>query len=117
MFHPGAGGYEPYSYNQGGTDYHGETYDSYVTQNAPRASACAGTSLLKPGERFNAKVPPSYGGGSFFAYMEDVKDWETVTELYEKRRAPALKNALYGLANIPKPVSYTHLTLPTILRV
>ena len=74
MFHPGAGGSVPYAYDPGEADYHGENYDSYVTQNHSRAYA---GSVLKAGERFNAKIPPSYGGGSFFAYVEDVRDWET----------------------------------------
>ena len=58
--------------------------------------------MLKPGERFNAKVPPSYGGGSFFAYVEDVKDWQTLTEVDKKKQAPMLKNALGALCNSVK---------------
>ena len=90
MFLPGAGGYEPYSYNQGGTGYDDQSFDSYISYSAN----AAGT--LKPGERFNAKIPPSYVGGSFFAYMEDVEDWETLSDADVKKRGPLLKNALSG---------------------
>ena len=90
----------PYSYNPGGGDFIGMDFDSFATDH--RQHAYAGGSQLKPGERFNAKVPPSYGGGSWFAYEEDVQDWETLTELDVKKRGPALKNATYGMANLPK---------------
>ena len=48
MFNPGAGGYEPYSYNQGGNDYQEqETYDSYVTHNTQRGHAYASNVLKR----------------------------------------------------------------------
>ena len=60
------------------------------------ASSFSSSNLLKPGERFNAKVPPSFNGGSWFQYEEDVRDWLTMTDLSEERQGPALKNAIQG---------------------
>ena len=100
MYLPEEGGTSPYSYNPGGDNNEFGDFEILATDH--RQHSYAGGSQLKPGERFNSKVPPSFGGGSWFAYEEDVRDWEFLTELDEKKRGPALKNALYGLANLPK---------------
>ena len=65
---------------------------------------------LRPGERFNQKIPPSYDGEiSFFAYERLVIEWCSITTVEPDKRAPMLLHAFKGHA----AVSYTHLTLPT----
>ena len=87
MFLPEVGGPVPYSYNSGQEQEDAPEYNTFSTsQNHQRGrgSSFAGGSLLKPGERFNAKVPPSFNGGSWFQYEEDVRDWITMTDLTEE---------------------------------
>ena len=99
MFTPEVGGPSPYTYSAGQDEDFKFDYDAFSTsQNTQhgRGSSFSSGNLLKPGERFNAKVPPSFNGGSWFQYEEDVRDWLTMTDLSEERQGPALKNAIQG---------------------
>ena len=99
MFTPEVGGPSPYTYSVGQNEDFQFDYDAFSASQkaAPRnASSFSSSNLLKPGERFNAKVPPSFNGGSWFQYEEDVRDWLTMTDLSEERQGPALKNAIQG---------------------
>ena len=103
MLFPEGGGYEPYSYNHGSAnsaESFFSSFDTYVSAHTQQSHAYG--AQLKPGERFNSKIPPSYGGGSFFAYMEDVKDWQTLTDVDIKKQGPMLKNALGPLCGTVK---------------
>ena len=49
--------------------------------------------------------PPSYDGlTSWFKYEELVEDWLDLTVLETSRRGPALKNRLFGIAQMYKPL-------------
>ena len=58
---------------------------------------------LRPGERFNQKIPPSYDGEiSFFAYERLVIEWCSITVVEPDKRAPMLLHAFKGHAVIYK---------------
>ena len=51
------------------------------------------------------KIPPSYDGRtSWFVFEELVYDWQDSCILDEEKRGPALKNRLFGDAQIYKPM-------------
>ena len=58
---------------------------------------------LRPGERFNQKIPPSYDGEiSFFAYERLVIEWCSIAVVEPEKRAPMLLHAFKGHALIYK---------------
>ena len=64
----------------------------------------AASSDLKPGERFNHKVAPSFDGiERWYVFEELVRDWCDITSIDVKQRGPHLRNRLTGSAIVFKP--------------
>eukprot|EP00969_Alexandrium_andersonii_P055472 2444544-Alexandrium_andersonii.AAC.1 len=72
-----------------------------------------GESTSSGGANFNHRQPPSWNpefelNYSFRAWVQDLQLWMMVTDLQPYQQAAAV---------VLRPVSYTHLTLPTICSV
>ena len=64
----------------------------------------AASSDLKPGERFNHKVAPSFDGNErWYVFEELVRDWCDITSIDVKQRGPHLRKRLTGSAIVFKP--------------
>ena len=84
---------------QTASDQFDEEYQALVTSQ----ETAYGTSSLRPGEKYNVKTGPSFGGReSFWQYEIDVADWLDVTQLPKEQRGPELRNRLYGDASLYK---------------
>ena len=67
-------------------------------------ASAAASSDLKPGERFNHKVAPSFDGNErWYVFEELVRDWCDITSIDVKQRGPHLRNRLTGSAIAFKP--------------
>ena len=62
-----------------------------------------GSSELRHGEIMNSKIPPAFDGRvSWFKFEEFVGDWVDCCVLNKDKQGPALKNRLYGDAEVYK---------------
>ena len=79
----------------------------FPDEESATAQALSAQGLMAPAptsQSVTTKIPPSYNGGTiWFAYEEQVLEWEDLTELAVERRGPALKSRLEGPAAIVKP--------------
>ena len=55
---------------------------------------------LRPGEKYNERIPPEFDGTGLWQYERAVKDWLDLCKLDEEKRGPAMNGSRETLLSL-----------------